>query len=93
MNKDTPSALMSAEILGAFLRGRYANRSMVMPNAAVTAKDTSPATGKDSPHEENPRTPTKAPTMKTSPWAKLMRRIIPYTMVYPSAMSEYTMPS
>src|SRR5512140_261196 len=31
--------------------------------------------------------------MKTSPWAKLMRRTIPYTIVYPSAIRAYTNPS
>src|SRR5512141_1488 len=31
--------------------------------------------------------------MKTSPWAKLMRRTIPYTIVYPSAIRAYTIPS
>jgi len=31
--------------------------------------------------------------MKTSPWAKLMRRTIPYTIVYPSAIRAYTKPS
>ncbi len=30
--------------------------------------------------------------MKTSPWAKLMRRTIPYTIVYPSAIRAYTKP-
>ncbi len=28
------------------------------------------------------------PSMKMSPWAKLMSRRIPYTMVYPMAMRE-----
>src|SRR5512140_1925431 len=31
--------------------------------------------------------------MKTSPWAKLIRRTIPYTIVYPSAIRAYTDPS
>src|SRR3972149_5630612 len=35
----------------------------------------------------------KAPTMKTSPWAKLIRRTIPYTIVYPRAIRAYTNPS
>jgi len=30
--------------------------------------------------------PTKAPAMKISPWAKLIRETIPYTMVYPKAI-------
>src|SRR3990172_4084051 len=31
--------------------------------------------------------------MKTSPWAKLMRRTMPYTIVYPRAIRAYTKPS
>src|SRR5512135_1046096 len=31
--------------------------------------------------------------MKMSPWAKLMRRTMPYTIVYPSAIRAYTNPS
>ena len=33
-----------------------------------------------------------APTMMTSPWAKFSILAIPYTIVYPSAMSAYTLP-
>ena len=33
-----------------------------------------------------------APTMMTSPWAKLSIFAMPYTMVYPSAIIAYTLP-
>ena len=33
-----------------------------------------------------------APTMSTSPCAKLMRPMMPYTIVYPSATSAYILP-
>ena len=34
-----------------------------------------------------------APTITTSPWAKLISPRMPYTMVYPSATRAYTLPS
>ena len=39
------------------------------------------------PKREAKVSPTNAPTIYTSPWAKLMRRSTPYTIVYPTAMS------
>ena len=33
-----------------------------------------------------------APTISTSPWAKLIRLMMPYTMVYPKATKAYMLP-
>jgi hypothetical protein len=74
--------------------GLYANRSIAMPTRAQTA--IAPMVTRIAQGIEGfasslsalaMKYPANAPSMYTSPWAKLMSRSTPYTIVYPSAIS------
>jgi hypothetical protein len=83
--------VISGASRGAWRRGRYANRSRLTPisgvSAAATSSTTTRATSEVLPQPKavTPRLkvhrPMKAPSMKTSPWAKLMSWMMPYTIV------------
>jgi hypothetical protein len=87
MKKDTPSAEIRGAIRGALRSGRYANRSITTPStphAAIAAQtrsviSTQTATLGDSapPSQLSVPQPTKAPTIITSPCAKLRSLRIP----------------
>ena len=88
---DAPIAVMNGTSRGAFRNGRYATRSSrtaTPVDAAIAARRTmaSDTTG-CSVHrlvrDNGPATtyPIMPPTMNTSPWAKLMKRRTPYTIV------------
>src|SRR5690606_21556990 len=62
---------------GALRSGLYARRSMVTPRSAVHAIVNSSVGTIGSLSQTAPARPMKAPTMKMSPWAKLIRRRIP----------------
>jgi hypothetical protein len=97
MKSDTPSALMSGAMRGARRSGRYANRSIATPrNPQPTIAASNMRTiriqtatlGSCAPPSQ-PRTPQpmNAPTMSTSPCARLSSFRIPYTIENPSATS------
>ena len=88
--KLTPMAVMSGASFGARRSGRYARRSISAPSRAITpivsAKSTSTLKPRSGTFVMLPSLPkrlllmnmaTKEPTMKTSPWAKLISSMMP----------------
>ncbi len=88
---ETPIAVISGASLGAWRRGRYAKRSMITPTepmttiVAKTTRTRMPPSliGSSIGRSSSPsgtvmiHIATNAPTMNTSPWAKLMSSMIP----------------
>ena len=84
---ETPSALISTAIRGAFRSGRYANRSMATPTTpapSIPARNMSTMSGKSAidgegapPNTLSTPKPMNAPTMYTSPCAKFRSFRIP----------------
>ena len=66
--------------------GRTASSSKAAPMAAVAAMAATAARGSGMPRSVND-THSMPPSMKNSPWAKLIAPVAAYTMVKPSAMS------
>ena len=63
---------------------------LVRAGSAGNASSTTTGPGKDKPMPVSMpmmEMVTMAPNITTSPWAKLIRPMMPYTMVYPSAIS------
>ena len=56
------------------------------PSSTTAAKSGEASVTVPTPRARARKYAAKAPTMYTSPCAKLMRRRVPYTMVYPSAI-------
>ncbi len=87
--KLTPMAVISGARRGAFRSGRYAKRSIrtptkpmtIMAKANMTTSRTTSWTGSLivpwTPKVANSHRVTNEPTMKTSPWAKLMSSMMP----------------
>lgn len=80
-------AVISTASGGAFLSGLYAIFSMVTPSTVQTMIAQTIATPADVCIEETAVKMTKPPIMMTSPCAKFSIFAIPYTIVYPSAIS------
>src|SRR5664280_615898 len=86
---DTPIAVISGASRGALRSGRYANRSTNTPVTTEVAIAPSRTSGRatqtlrpsDAGRAVKTVRPPNAPTMKISPWAKLISWIMPYTMV------------
>src|SRR5204863_9806275 len=57
-----------------------------------TVTSCQPVSGVVTPRSVNQASEMKRPSMKTSPWAKLMSSMMPYTIVYPSAINAKTAP-
>jgi hypothetical protein len=100
---EKPTAVIRGASLGALRNGRYATRSIItlsVPDAiiATTRMRRRPGTSPNVPVATvNPSVPyrpaaTNEPIMKTSPWAKLISSMIPYTSVYPTATSAQIAP-
>ena len=95
-------ALTSSASLGLPRNGRYATRSMVQFNApqkiaALISNVITAAVPPMPDHASMPNAPTNVsakndPSVHKSPCAKLISSIIPYTMVYPMAISAMIMP-
>ncbi|CFP67229.1 Uncharacterised protein [Bordetella pertussis] len=87
---DTPMAVISAASRGARRKGRYATRSAVQPTAMHRGTETSRPAPRTAKAEVDGSPPTRAaatmvaaiaPIMTTSPCAKLIRPMMPYTIV------------
>ena len=78
-------------IRGAVRSGLYAARSITNPSTTVSTI----TSGSDIPSGRLALRYTiiRPAAMNTSPWAKLISRRIPYTIVYPMAISAYCPPS
>ncbi len=89
---DTPMAVMRGASRVDRRSGRYATRSMATLRAAVVSIVRTKTSGSRvtscqpvsvfvTPSSVNQAREMKRPSMKTSPWAKLMSSMMPYTIV------------
>ena len=84
-------AEIMTDMRGAVRSGRYATRSIIKPRNTVRMIISGIAiySGMDAAMY----TIIRPATMNTSPWAKLISRRMPYTIVYPMAISAYWPPT
>ena len=86
-------AVISTARDAAPLSGLYAIRSIVMPRRVQTTIARIIESQGFIPPWQNVKNTTYPPTMMISPWAKFSILAMPYTIVYPRAISAYTLPS